>query len=88
MDRAGYRPRPRSVLLLLAAPEPCALALMMAASSLHTPGLEHPKDTCPVRCEQRAGLKYSLQACLCQTSAWCGPQIKQVCGQHGGGIGP
>ena len=33
MDRAGYRPRPRSVLLLLAAPEPCALAFMMAASS-------------------------------------------------------
>ena len=33
MESAGYRPRPRSVLLLLAAPEPCALAFMTAASS-------------------------------------------------------
>ena len=64
MESAGYRPRPRSVLLLLAAPEPCALALMMAASSCTHQNLSI--RTTPVMSDVAARrLEVFSSACIC-----------------------
>lgn len=85
METAGHRPRPRSMLLLLATPVPCALLFTMAASACaaqrhHERKLRSPASAClwiPCACVDTTCPEDSrgLSTCCC---TYCeGSSVKQ-----------